>query len=481
MIEAMDESILEQHFSTDSSSLSDYLCKPTGTRFSYGELAKDPAPLYEYDPDTYADVEAMLPTVLEWARKLNCLSAGTDFSGSRIDVQSEEYLSLLEQVMDVEETVKYFAVHSWLCQMDNMFVERQNFGLYISPEGISTLVPWDYDLAFGCYFPSTAENTANYPIDVMYRLNPELWSTEPQQSGQFYKNYPLFYVIYQNEALMARYHSYMLDCSRIAALGGYVEANGKSYDPAWFQSFLETLEAPLLEAASEPLAENVYYMNFIQQPRDVKAALPNLTRVIAQRAVGVYNQVNSVDAWVCGSGCNLETLGNAIRGENTNSGTLTLIDPYTGIFTTASYAGGRRTQTPVLGVTKLTETDKACQTAKAALSMGMGDQLLAYQLKSAVKATGGYTVTIPLSAEATKDGVSHSFYQLVGENLVPLEMERSGNLFIGQMDTLGTVVVLLDMPALSMDAPQTFPILLAAGGGVLVIVGIVLLLLRKKR
>lgn len=482
MVEAMDESILEQHFQEDAKELSSYLCKPTGTRLRYADLQKDPSPLYEYDEETYEKVKDMLPTALEWSRKLSCLAAGQDFSGNAIDVQSREYLQLLGQVMDVEQTLKYFAAHSWLCQMDNMFVGLQNFGLYISPEGVSTLVPWDYDLAFGCYFPSTAENTANYPVDVMYRLNVELWDSESKQSAQFYKTFPLFYVIYQNKALMERYRGYMLDCSRIAALGGYVEANGKSYEPAWFNSFIETLEEPLLEAAGEKLASNVYYMNYITQPKDAKAALPHLTRIIAQRAAGVYNQIMGIDAWVCGSGCNLETLGNGIRGDNTTGGTLTLIDPYTGISSTAAYSGGRRSQAPVLGVRVLSQKDKAYQTAHGNLNLGMGDRLAVYELKSAVKPTGRYTVTIPLGTDALKASASHSFYLVSGDRLVPLEAQRNGNLFTFQMDTMGTVAVLTDLPVFSPDNSQTFPILLGAGAGVAVLAAVaVIWILRKKK
>lgn len=481
MVEAMDESVLEQHFGVDDKELSNYLCKPTGTRFRYSELAKDPSPLYEYDEQTKAKIADMLPVALEWSRKVSCLAAGTDFDGAPLDVQSEQYLQLLAQVIDVDETLRYFAAQSWLCQLDNMFVGLQNFGLYISPDGISTLVPWDYDLAFGCYFPSTAENTANYPVDVMYRLNVEMWNDESKHSDSFYKTFPLFYVIYQNESLMERYHSYMLDCSRIAALGGYAQASGKYYDAAWFNSFIETLEKPLLDAASEKLANNVYYMNFIQQPRDVKIALPNLTRIIAQRAVGVYNQVTGNDAWVCGSGCNLETLGNAISAESTTGGRLTLIDPYTGIFATANYAGGHRSQTPVLGVSTMTEKDKSYQAAQAQLEPGIGDQILVYQLKSAVKPTNGYSITIPLDAEDTKDGITHRFYLLKGDKLEPVEVQRSGNLFTCELAALGTMVIMVDQPTLSLDNPQSGPIILAVGAGVLLIGAAVVIFILHKR
>lgn len=266
-----------------------------------------------------------------------------------------------------------------------------------------------------------------------------------------------------------------------AALGGYAQASGKYYDAAWFNSFIETLEKPLLDAASEKLANNVYYMNFIQQPRDVKIALPNLTRIIAQRAVGVYNQVTGNDAWVCGSGCNLETLGNAISADSTTGGRLTLIDPYTGIFATANYAGGHRSQTPVLGVSTMTEKDKSYQAAQAQLEPGIGDQILVYQLKSAVKPTNGYSITIPLDAEDTKDGITHRFYLLKGDKLEPVEVQRSGNLFTCELAALGTMVIMVDQPTLSLDNPQSGPIILAVGAGVLLIGAAVVIFILHKR
>lgn len=111
----------------------------------------------------------MLPTALGWQKKLTQLSSGTDFNNNKIDVNSNEYLELLGQVIDIDEALRYFATHSWLVQIDNMFVEQHNMGLYIDTNGKSLFLPWDYDLCFGCYYPSTAETTANMDIDLMYK------------------------------------------------------------------------------------------------------------------------------------------------------------------------------------------------------------------------------------------------------------------------------------------------------------------------
>ena len=342
MVEAMDHSILSRYYGVDKDELSSYLCKPEGTRFLYEEIEADPSLLWEQDEDTLKDVEDMIPTVTEWVRRLNFLSNGMDFNGQTVDVNSEEYLQLLDQILDTEEVVKYFAVHSWLCQMDNMFDGQKNFGLYVDQNGRAVLVPWDYDLSFGCFYPSSAENTANFPLDVMYRMDYGRMDELDKMNAEVYESFPLFNVIYKNDALMEKYHAYMKECSKVAALGGTIASTGKTYNPGYFNSFVEKLQGAVTEAASEKLADNVYYMNNIRQPGGVKKGIPNLAKIIAMRSVGVMNQVNGIASTVCTYGCDLSTLGNAIKGQYKKSGVMTSIDPATGIYVTAEYAGGKR-------------------------------------------------------------------------------------------------------------------------------------------
>lgn len=437
MVEALDETILEQHWNLDSKQISDYLVKPTGTKLQYNDVAKNQACLWEYDEETYQDVEAMLPTVMEWVRRLNKLSNGTDFNGNAIDINGGEYLELLEKVLDLDEVVKYFAVASWLCQTDNMFVNQQNFGLYISEAGVATLLPWDYDLSFGCYYPSTAEATANYPLDVMYQLDRRRNTDEKAASTRLYAQYPLFNVIYQNDALMEQYHGYMAECSQIAALGGTVASTGKTYDPGYFNSYIEAMEEVLLEAASEELADNVYYMNGISQPKDVEEALPNLAKIIAMRSVGVWTQVQGLDATVSGAGCDLSTLGNALQGDASNSGTLTTVDAATGIFATGEYSGGQRKFSPSLKITALNREDKVYQEVKS--SFALWDTLLLFETATTAKASGGYTLTIPLAQEYADGDVE--FFSYHNGQLTKLDMTRAGNLFTGTTESLDYIVV----------------------------------------
>lgn len=478
MVEAMDETILEQYWNCNGKDLSDYLLKPTGTNLDYASILADGRPLFEHSEATYAEISHMFPTVLDWVEKLNQLSDGTDFDGKKIDVQSQQYIDLLETVLDLDEVIKYFAVSSWLCQMDNMFVNLQNYGLYLSEAGVATLLPWDYDLCFGCYYPSTSETTANYPLDVMYRLDLNQYGWEKNISNGTYDDFPLFYVIYQNQELMDRYHTYMAECSQIAALGGTVASTGKDYDPGYFHNCIVALQDELIAAATEKTADHVYYMNMTNQPADVTAALPNLSAIIAQRSVGVWVQVQGTNTTVSGAGCDLATLGNALTGSYANSGTLTTVDPATGIFATASYSGGRRALPPVMNITALNGDDTEHQNIQSALELSRRDTLLAYQWTQTVKANSEYTVTLPLSPAHLAEGTTQTFYTWSDGKLTELTAEQQGNLFTVKVSNPTTLVVLVSPPANGL-----LPILVAVGAVIVaaaVAVGVPILVRRKK-
>lgn len=441
MVEAMDHSILERYYGVDKDELSSYLCKPEGTRFLYEEIMADPAPLWERDEDTLKDVEDMIPTVTEWVRRINFLSNGMDFDGQPVDVNSEAYLQLVDQVLDTEEVVKYFAAHSWLCQMDNMFDGQKNFGLYVGADGRALMVPWDYDLSFGCFFPSSSQNTANFPLDVMYRMDYGRMDELDEMNKEVYTNFPLFHIIYQNETLMNKYYGYMEECSKVAALGGTIASTGKSYEPGYFNSFVEKMQDAVIAAASEKLADNVYYMNGIRQPNGAKKGIPNLAKIIAMRAVGVMNQINGVDSTVCTYGCDLSTLGNAIKGEYKKSGVLTSVDTATGIYVTADYSGGKNASAPVLTVESLTPDEVIYEMFKTELGCGPDDLMEVYKITNKGTAEGNFTLTVPMTQAMMQAPGEFKFFTHVDGALQEFVMTADDNLYTGEVSAIDYIVV----------------------------------------
>ncbi|MCC8168628.1 MAG: CotH kinase family protein [Clostridiales bacterium] len=485
MVEAYDTSILEQYYGVDDDELSSYLTKPEETTFIYDELLEDNSALWEFDEEVYADVEDMLPTVMEWVRKLNLLSEGTDFDGNEIDVNSREYLELLGEIFDIDEVVRYFATHSFLCQMDNMFMTYQNFGLYVDTDGKAILIPWDYDLSFGCYYPSDSETTANYNIDVMFSSS-DAANLTIEEICEYYEDYPLFHVVYQNEYLRELYHTYMEDCAKIMALGGTTSAGvgeaetldpefaaivresavggtilgNKTYNPGYFNSFIDALKKDITEAASEELADNVYYMNQTNQPSDVKKAFSNLGKIMAMRSLGVMAQVEGWDLTVCGSGCDLSTLGNAVSGWTSTGGILAAIDYATGIYTIADYgsSGGNGNggwgapgdnarssgsgTSPTLSVSEMLKTDTYYQNIAEEAGVRDGeDSLVVYKFTTTGTPEGDYTVSIPLASYYEECGGEVTLYAYNGSEMTELDASVDDNIYTVTVSSLKYIAV----------------------------------------
>ena len=441
MVETFDESILEQYYGVDDDDLSSYLVKPEGTTFLRDELAQDESPLWERDEETYEDVQDMLPVVRDWVEKLNLLSEGKDFDGKPIDVNGDRYVELLSEIYDIDEVLKYFATHSWLVQLDSIFSGRKNFGLYIDADGKAMVMPWDYDLSFGCYFPTNAQLTANYDIDALYMLGTwgeDIAGRTPGEDS--YKEYPMFNVIWQNDALMEKYHSYMKDCSKSAALGGTVESTGKTYEPGYINSYITALEDVLFEVAREKTAGNVYYMNGIKQPSGVQKALPNLSKIIAMRAVGVVLQVDEADSVVCAAGCELDTLGNASWGPTVTEGTMTVVSEQTGMYITTQYETSRRLS-PLFKAAEVKET--APKYAEITKAMGNTDKgnFTIYYITYLPIPVQKMEWTMPLPTKYLENVEDTRVYSYKNGEITEIKGTVEGNLFRATVDSFQYVIV----------------------------------------
>lgn len=460
MVEAMDSSIIEQYQKIDSGDVSDYLVKPSdgtagssaGSKLQYssaldsliqtdgtfdlssvlsknankeyeasGALLEQQA-LWEADDDTLQDVAKTLPTVLSWEKKLNQLSSGKNFAGKSISVNSDEYISLLNEIVDSDELVKYFAVHSFLVQLDDMFENYQNFGLYVDDQGKALVIPWDYDLSFGRFHPGTAEETANFDIDRMY------WS------DRNYADFPLFHVISQNTTLMKKYYQYMKDCSKIAALGG-TTSFGKTYEAAYFNSYIDKMSDKLLAAIkADKLASNVTYLNGQTQPSNCIQALPNLSKIIAMRSAGVAAQVEGINTTVSGKGCSLGSIGNADNnGFTSSNGDITNIDETTGITIRSTYGNGNNQggwgrpgqgwgTSPNLSLAGLDESSSSYKEILATLNTSSSNVMI-YRMSNDATPKTDYTLTIPIGS--AYKGKTVNFYSFASSDADAVKLTAS--------------------------------------------------------
>lgn len=153
--------------------------------FSFGMGSEDVKLIYsDDDPDSYSNIFNNAKTnvsqsdqkrLIESLRKLN--------EGEDVD-----------EVVDTGEVIRYLAVHNFLCNDDSytgMMVH--NYYLY-EKDGQLSILPWDYNLAFGGFSASTnATSTVNSPIDSPV-------------SGGTVESRPLIAWIFDSEDALSAYH-----------------------------------------------------------------------------------------------------------------------------------------------------------------------------------------------------------------------------------------------------------------------------------
>ncbi len=155
--------------------------------FSMGGMGSSDVKLQyiDDDPDSYSNIFNNAKTDISDADKkrliesLQALSAGEN----------------IEDVVDIEKVIRYFVVHNFVNNNDSytgMMVH--NYYLY-EEDGQLTMIPWDYNLAYGTFQSSDATSTVNAPID------------SPVSGGSI-EDRPMISWIFSNEEYTQLYHQY---------------------------------------------------------------------------------------------------------------------------------------------------------------------------------------------------------------------------------------------------------------------------------
>ncbi len=116
----------------------------------------------------------------------------------------------IESVVDIEEVIKYFVVHNFVCNFDSYTGSMiHNYYLY-EEDGVLSMIPWDYNLAFGGFVGgSDATSLVNYPID------------SPVSGGDT-DSRPMIAWIFNNEEYLELYHQYFSEFIEEYFESGYV-------------------------------------------------------------------------------------------------------------------------------------------------------------------------------------------------------------------------------------------------------------------
>lgn len=106
----------------------------------------------------------------------------------------------IENVVNVDEVIRYFVVHNFVCNFDSYTGSMiHNYYLY-EEDGQLSMIPWDYNLAFGGFSAGgggsdSATQMVNYPIDTPV-------------SGGTTDSRPMLAWIFADESYTELYHTY---------------------------------------------------------------------------------------------------------------------------------------------------------------------------------------------------------------------------------------------------------------------------------
>ena len=136
----------------------------------------------------------------------------TDADKTRL-IESLEALSdgeNIDDIVDIDAVLRYFVVHNFVVNGDSYTGSMvHNYYLY-EEDGQLSMIPWDYNLAYGTFQGSNATDTVNEPIDSPV-------------SGGSTSDRPMVAWIFENEEYTEMYHEYFAEFIEKYFDSGYVE------------------------------------------------------------------------------------------------------------------------------------------------------------------------------------------------------------------------------------------------------------------
>lgn len=140
------------------------------------------------------------------------VTKGTDDSDKKKIIEMMKALSEgenLEDYLDIDEILRYFAVNTFLVNLDSYAGSmKHNYYLY-EKDGVCQILPWDFNLSFGSFQMNDSSKVINFPIDT-----PVTDSME---------NSPLISKLLEVDEYKELYHNYLNDIVNTYINSGYYE------------------------------------------------------------------------------------------------------------------------------------------------------------------------------------------------------------------------------------------------------------------
>lgn len=214
------------------------------------------------------------------------------FDNAKTDITQEDKARLIASikalnqgdtsVVDTSAVLRYMAVHNFLCNGDSYTGAMvHNYYLY-EKDGVLSMIPWDYNLAFGGFDGGSAASLINGSIDQLV------------SSGQD-SDRPMASWITASEESLQQYHQV------------YQEFMTTVFDSGWFAQEIDRVTAMIDPyVASDPTAFCTY--------EEFQTAAATLKSFCLKRAESVSAQLIGSSAQVDTAGIDISAMGSMNKG-----------------------------------------------------------------------------------------------------------------------------------------------------------------------
>ena len=152
------------------------------------------------NPDSYANIFDNAKTDISSADKKRLIASLKKLSGYED----------IENVVDTDEVMRYFVVHNFVCNGDS-YTGSMIHNYYLrESDGVLSMIPWDYNLAFGTFQGNQASSVVNSSIDSPV-------------SGGSTDDRPMLGWIFSDEAYTDQYHELFSDFIELYFSDGELE------------------------------------------------------------------------------------------------------------------------------------------------------------------------------------------------------------------------------------------------------------------
>lgn len=158
------------------------------------------------DTDSYSTIFNSAKTSIQKKDKKRLINALKSLSEGIENSDAEEIASAI----DVDEVMRYMVVHNFVVNNDSYTGAMiHNYYLY-EEDGVLSMIPWDYNLAYGTFQASDASGAVNDPIDTPLSITED--STDR----------PMFSWITSCDEYLEMYHEYYAEFLEKFYTSGYL-------------------------------------------------------------------------------------------------------------------------------------------------------------------------------------------------------------------------------------------------------------------